>query len=177
MTEQKENPTYYAVIPANVRYDKRLKANEKLLYGEITALCSKEGKCWASNSYFAELYSVSTVSISQWIKNLIECGYLEREIVYREGTKEILKRYIRILNDPIKENLNTYIRNLNDPIKENFKDNNINTNNIKDNIIKENIDILSSKEESHIEDIKTIVDYLMKRQIANIDIIQKKQKD
>ena len=27
-------PSYYAVIPADVRYDPRLKPNAKLLYGE-----------------------------------------------------------------------------------------------------------------------------------------------
>ena len=36
-----EKPNYYAIIPANVRYDNELRANEKLLYGEITALSSK----------------------------------------------------------------------------------------------------------------------------------------
>ena len=29
---------YYAIIPATVRYNQKLKAAEKLLYGEITAL-------------------------------------------------------------------------------------------------------------------------------------------
>lgn len=74
--EQKVNPSYYAIIPASVRYDNDLTANAKLLYGEITALCSKEGYCWATNRYFGELYSVSKVSISNWISQLAEKGYV-----------------------------------------------------------------------------------------------------
>lgn len=36
-------PSYYSIIPATIRYDKELKANEKLLYGEITALAQVQG--------------------------------------------------------------------------------------------------------------------------------------
>lgn len=109
-----EQPNYYAVIPANVRYDKSLTANAKLLYGEISALAQKDGVCYATNKYFAELYNVSQVSISKWINSLVDKKYINFKIIYKEGTKEILNRYLTLVYDPIKENL---------------KDNNTSTNN------------------------------------------------
>jgi hypothetical protein len=72
-----KEPTYYAIIPANVRYDKKLCANEKLLYGEITALTHKEGYCWASNKYFATLYGVTIGTVSGWFASLKKQGYID----------------------------------------------------------------------------------------------------
>ena len=118
--------SYYAIIPANVRYCKGLPPNAKLLYGEITALCNEKGYCWATNRYFAELYEVSNTSISIWISKLKDQGFISVEMEYKKGSKEILNRYIKILNDPIKENLNT-------PIKENLKDNTTVINNTLNN--------------------------------------------
>lgn len=126
-----EKPNYYAIIPANVRYDKELKDKAKLLYGEIVALSDKQGYCYASNKYFAELYEVSTTTISTLIKNLVEKGYIESEIIYKEGTKEILNRYLKILKYP-------YLKKFKYPIKENLKDNNTSINNTSINK-KENI--------------------------------------
>lgn len=91
-----ETPNYYAVIPANVRYDKELKPNEKLLYGEISALAQKEGICWANNNYFAKLYNVYPTTISKWIKHLADKGYINVELVYNNATKEFEKRLIGI---------------------------------------------------------------------------------
>ncbi|STD26421.1 helix-turn-helix domain-containing protein [Enterococcus mundtii] len=112
-----DHPSYYAIIPANVRYDKRLKPNTKLLYGEITALCNEIGFCWAGNEYFADLYCVNKETISRWISDLIKFGYLNREIIYKEGTNQIINRYLRINQYPIDEKRNT-------PIDEKVKDNN-----------------------------------------------------
>ena len=73
---KKEQPNYYAIIPATVRYDTNLKSAEKLLYGEITALCNKEGYCFASNEYFANLYGVSKRSVTGWIAALAAKHYI-----------------------------------------------------------------------------------------------------
>lgn len=87
---------YYAIIPANVRYDKDLVPNAKLLYGEITALCNEKGYCWASNQYFAELYGVSVLSVKRWVNSLVTKGYVYRRLTYKPNSKEVDKRILSI---------------------------------------------------------------------------------
>ena len=120
-------PNYYATIPADVRYSENLTPNAKLLYAEITALSQKDGSCWASNKYFSKLYNVSTVTVSRWISSLVENGFINREIVYKKGTKEIDKRYLQLCNGGINKNVNA-------PINKNVKDNNTSINNTSINI-------------------------------------------
>lgn len=115
-----EKPNYYSILTANVRYDKRLKANEKLLFSEITALSNKYGYCTATNSYFSELYEVSKKSISTWINNLKKYGYLEIKIYYKENSKEINKRKIYPITNPIEVNVSTYGRKITEGIEEKF---------------------------------------------------------
>ena len=95
----KEKPSYYAILTADVRYDERLNANAKLLYAEITALSEKTGQCWAGDNYFSELYGVSPRTIQRWLKDLEERGYIKREIIYKEGSREVEKRYINLTNE------------------------------------------------------------------------------
>ncbi|MFD2827615.1 helix-turn-helix domain-containing protein [Leeuwenhoekiella polynyae] len=113
---ENRKPSYYAILTAPVRYDKRLTPNAKILYAEITSLTNQLGFCYASNRYFEDLYKVSTQSINSWLKQLQEFGYIQRHLYRDEGTKEILNRYITISEEPIKENLNR-------PIQDFFKDN------------------------------------------------------
>ena len=100
--------SYYAIIPAKIRYDKELMANAKLLYGEITALCNDKGICWARNEYFADLYDVSNETISRWISQLNKKKYIKVKMFYKKDSKEIDKRIISINQYPIDENVNTY---------------------------------------------------------------------
>lgn len=86
-----EKKSYYAIIPADVRYDKRLKPNAKLLYGEITALCNEKGYCWANNQYFANLYEVNTKTISRWISQLADLKYIKIELSQESGNTRKIK--------------------------------------------------------------------------------------
>ena len=107
-TIRDNQPSYYAIIPATVRYDKELCPNAKLLYGEITALSNKEGYCWSTNNYFSKLYEVSTRTISRWVNELVEKGYLISKLIRDENTKQILERRLYIADFtllPIKENV------------------------------------------------------------------------
>jgi hypothetical protein len=128
-----QSPNYYAIIPANVRYDKSLTPNAKLLYGEITALCSKEGYCWASNAYFADLYDVSMRAISGWVSQLAEKNYITIELIYREGSKEIQHRYVRLFPGVTKKTSIGQEENFRPPIEENFQDITTRKNNIISN--------------------------------------------
>ena len=110
-------PNYYAVIPAEVRYSKNLTPNAKLLYAEITALCNMNGKCTASTQYFCRLYEVSRASIQNWLKLLEKNGYITRDVKYRQGSKEILSRSIKLVDNPslkmCTDNTNINITNTN----------------------------------------------------------------
>ena len=80
-----DKPGYYAIIPAHIRYDDSLKAQAKLLYGELTALCNKEGYCWASNKYFSELYQVNPKTVSAWINELKREGHIKTQVNREDG--------------------------------------------------------------------------------------------
>lgn len=119
---------YYAIIPATVRYSKELKANEKLLYGEITSLSNKNGYCYAQNRYFADLYGVSIETVSRWLSNLQKYGFIQIE-VKRNENKEVIAKYIYIVDIPYRQkNQYPYHQKNQEGIDENVKENNINYN-------------------------------------------------
>ena len=127
-------PSYYAIIPATIRYDEKLKYAERLFYGEITALIGKEGYCFASNNYFAELYGVIPGTVSRWVSHLVKLGYIKEELI-RNDKNAIIERRIyitdiscrRIVQDTYKQNSTyPYKQNCLYPMSKKAKDNNIN---------------------------------------------------
>jgi hypothetical protein len=127
-----EQPNYYSILPADVRYNENLTANEKILYSEITSLTYATGECWASNEYFAKLYNLSTRSITRMISNLKDNGLIEIEIVRKDNCKEIEKRIIRLRG--IDKNVVGYRQKCLEGIDKNVQENNT-SNNIKNEYI------------------------------------------
>jgi hypothetical protein len=125
-----ERPNYFAVIPADVRYDKTLSASEKLFYAEIVALTHKDGRCWASRRYFADLYGVDERTISRWTTKLAERGYIEVRVI-RNAQKAILRRNIalKVFHTPSDKNVPTYGQKCPYPSDKNVAENNTSNNN------------------------------------------------
>ena len=140
--EEENKPNYYAIIPAYVRYDNDLPDKAKLLYGEISALTNKTGECWASNKYFAELYSCSVRTITSLLTYLKEKDYIEINHIYRINSKEIEKRIIKIKKEVWKnisigmeKNFHRGMeKNFQGGMEKNFQDNNTSINNTSMNI-------------------------------------------
>ena len=128
-----ENPNYYAIVPAFVRYDTKICANAKLLYGEITALTNSRGYCFAQNIYFAKLYKKDISTISRWISQLVTAGHIKIDLIYKKNTKEIEERHI-FLCPPTAKNARPYTQKTQDPHLKKRKDNNTSINNTSINI-------------------------------------------
>lgn len=89
-------PSYYAILSADVRYSKDIPQGAKLLFAEITALCNEKGYCWASNSYFSNLYNVSNRTISRWVDALSNSGFIELKFEYHKCGKVVKTRFIKL---------------------------------------------------------------------------------
>lgn len=128
----KEQPNYYSIIPAHIRYDDELKPMEIIMYGEITALANKYGFAYASNSYFAELYNVHKKTVSNWINHLKEKGYIWT-VVTRNEDMSIKDRKIYINYTYPQKDGEGYPQKDGDPIHKKMEVNNTRINNTRIN--------------------------------------------
>ena len=83
-------------IPKKIWLSKELTVMEKIFYVEIDSLDNENG-CFASNAYFSEFFELSKRRVSQIINSLVEKGYIESIVYFKEGSNQIDKRVLRTL--------------------------------------------------------------------------------
>ena len=116
----------YSICLNEWALDKDIK-NELSLLLIISSLCAK-GYCYATNTYFSELFGVPEQTISRKLKILERKKYITIE--YKKKGCQVIARYIRLT-----KLLTVDYQNCLSSINKNVKENNIN---INKNIIKEN---------------------------------------
>ena len=128
-------------IPKEIWLDKNLTIQEKVFLAEIDSLEGEDG-CFASNAYFAEFFGMTKDRVKQIISSLVEKGYITNQLIYKEGTKQVEKRILRV----VKRTSWGGGENYPTPRGENYQD--ITKNNITKNIsynYKDVIDYLNEK--------------------------------
>jgi DNA-binding transcriptional ArsR family regulator len=74
--ETKLTVPFITVIPQSVRADKKLSKGAKLHFGDISALSSKFGYCYATNEQLAGITDESISTISRYITELVKGGHI-----------------------------------------------------------------------------------------------------
>lgn len=85
-------------IPISIARDPVLqkRPNTIILMGEIISMLNVTGKFFMGNSEIAKRLGVKPSAIKKYLNILEEQGYISREIVYKENSKQILGRKITL---------------------------------------------------------------------------------
>ncbi len=84
--QEQAKPSFYALIPATVRYCSDIPMGAKMLWGELFALTDVRGYCFASSDHFSRLYDVDRSTITRWLTALVKLKFITIEHI--AGTKE-----------------------------------------------------------------------------------------
>lgn len=115
--EETAKPSYWAVLPAAIRYDPEIPASAKLLFAEISSLTESRGYCYASNEYFLKLFGMAERTLQRHLKALESAGYIR--ILDGSGGKSRRKIYAGInpLSYPVKNDGVTPSKMTGPPVK------------------------------------------------------------
>lgn len=94
-----KNETYFVVIPYPVLVDPELSDVDRIVYGEISALTNKEGYCFASNKYIAEVLNKTVSTTRRSIYKLTERGYISVDISKEDGNTRKIYLHISVGNN------------------------------------------------------------------------------
>tara|TARA_R110001606_G_scaffold79383_1_gene183319 strand:- start:1316 stop:1963 length:648 start_codon:yes stop_codon:yes gene_type:complete len=129
----KEKPNYYAIIPADVRYCKKLKPIERLMYAEITCLTNNKGYCWAGNEYFANLFEISHRSVSRHINQLKNFEFISVSMI-RDKSSKVERRTIKLTKDSVDTSVAPHRQSCPTPVDKTGQYNNTILNNKKEEL-------------------------------------------
>lgn len=87
----------YAIIDEEVYKTKELSFLDKLIFERITALCHTNKKCYATNSYFANMYGVKNNAVTVAIRKLKNLSLIK--VSYEKENPNKSKRYIMLIDD------------------------------------------------------------------------------
>ncbi len=88
------------IIPREIWLDETLSLQEKAFIAEIDSLDHDGKGCWASNSYFARFFQISSRQVQRVIKKLGDKNIVKIEVSPARGNQRILKftdEYLAVL--------------------------------------------------------------------------------
>lgn len=88
----------FLMIPIEMVEDDRLNSAQLILYGLIYSSFIGKSYCGLKNSYFSRIMRTSESSILRHLDTLERCGYIERQVLRREATNEVIERRIFIIS-------------------------------------------------------------------------------
>ena len=95
-----ENRDFKGVwIPERLYLTREFTPNEKFLLIEIYSLTRKKTReCFANNKHFADFVGLKENTVQKMMLKFENAGYIKRDYEYRDGTKEIERRTIKLTN-------------------------------------------------------------------------------
>lgn len=82
----------YCIIPKELIKDKTIVPNAKLLYSVIVNV-SSDGICYRSNKWFADIFGVNKLTVSQWLQKLKAKNYID--VIVERGVDEYNRYWIK----------------------------------------------------------------------------------
>lgn len=71
---------FIGLLPAQIRYNRDLKPNEKVLYSELLIKSYPLEYCEINNMDLATAFHVTRQSVSGWLSDLVRAGYIEIKV-------------------------------------------------------------------------------------------------
>lgn len=94
-----ENREFKGVwISSKLYLTREFTPNEKFVLIEIHSLTKKNRKCFATNKHFADFVGLKENTIQKMMSKFEKAGYIRRIYEYKENSKEIEKRIIKLTN-------------------------------------------------------------------------------